>query len=527
MDTLAGNNVQPNRKQMWMQAILDSAAQLSLLAKAVRTPANTARGVADLFLELDLRGEDLSKTDGEQVQQFRHAVANLLTQAANFLDVSNIESGHFELEKIDFDLKDLVEQTLASIRTRAQAKKLTLKSTFLRGIPEVLAGDPIRLQQIFANLLDNVINLTETGEITFTARADASNPCHLHFRVTGSGTGIPDDLSMGLCRMLSRQMGGSLHPPGESGEGQCDASDSGPAEPLPGSSFTFEVILAPGAPEQEKGRAAADLTTSSNGYAIERAIPASQAPPTQLPQTQRVRILIAEDSEDSRFLLQEFLRGEKYEITFAENGKQALEAALSQPFDLILMDIQMPVMDGLTATRLIREAERQEGRHPTVLLALTAHTRKADIDLSLAAGCTAHVSKPISRLELLSTIQKYPPLQAGQEKEAVANVNIPPGLEEAAERYILSKKKDLPRFLSLIEAEEFDQLRGLAHDMKGTGTSYGFPDLTRLGRLMESSAKEQNAADLSNQLLELSRYVAAASAVVANQAVPVAGIEKR
>jgi CheY-like chemotaxis protein len=101
------------------------------------------------------------------------------------------------------------------------------------------------------------------------------------------------------------------------------------------------------------------------------------------------------------------LKGGQYDLTFAENGREALEKARSQTFDLILMDIQMPVMDGLTATRLIRESEMQAGRTPVPLLALTGNARKADIELSLSAGCDAHILKPVSRLELLNAIQKY------------------------------------------------------------------------------------------------------------------------
>jgi CheY-like chemotaxis protein len=130
------------------------------------------------------------------------------------------------------------------------------------------------------------------------------------------------------------------------------------------------------------------------------------------------RILIAEDSEDCRFLLQEFLKSAQFKLTFTENGKLAVETARAQGFDLILMDIQMPVMDGLTATRLIRELEVKEGLAPIPILALTGNTRKADIDLSLGAGCNAHILKPVSKPGLLTSIQQHLPITTPPVKTA-------------------------------------------------------------------------------------------------------------
>lgn len=136
------------------------------------------------------------------------------------------------------------------------------------------------------------------------------------------------------------------------------------------------------------------------------------------------RILIAEDSDDSRFLLQEFLKGAQFKLTFTENGKAAVETARGQGFDLILMDIQMPVMDGLTATKLIREAEVQAGLAPIPILALTGNTRKADIELSLAAGCNAHILKPVSKPGLLESIHRHLPEASTPAKQRSVDVNI-------------------------------------------------------------------------------------------------------
>jgi CheY-like chemotaxis protein len=448
-----------DRKEIWLKAILESAAEISKLGRA---QSGGALGVGDLLLS-DQRA---SQPQRERLDAFRRAVANLLTLVNNYLDLSNIESGQFELEKIDFDLKLLLEQTVERMAAAARGRNLMVKLA-ASGIPRTLAGDPTRLQQIVANLLKNAVQFADAGEIRLTAEANAANPCQVHFGIAFSGSGMPDDQreGIGLCRTLLREMGGEL----------CLRNSPDEAK-----AFTFDVRFAPCMAVQ----------------------------PEPAPQPELLKILIAEDSEDSRFLLQEFLKRGPYDVTFAANGKIAVEAALSRQFDLILMDIQMPVMDGLAATRLIREAELRAGQSPTPVLALTAHTRKADIDLSLAAGCNAHLSKPISKSGLLETLQKYSP------KVSVPDVSIPVGMEEAARRYILAKKNDVPRLRGMVEAREFDRLSEVARDLRGTGSSFGFPDLTRLGGMMESSAKDGNAEDLAAQLLEMSRYVQEASAGV-------------
>jgi CheY-like chemotaxis protein len=206
-------------------------------------------------------------------------------------------------------------------------------------------------------------------------------------------------------------------------------------------------------------------------------------------------------------LLREYLKSGPFEIHFAENGQEALDLVQTQTFDLILMDILMPVMDGLTATRLIRRREQEAGMQPVPLLALTANARAEDLELSAAAGCTGHISKPISRQLLIEKVMD-------QIRIRPVEISIPQGLEEAAKRYLLARRNELATLNQLISQADFDQLRRLAHNMKGTGTSYGFPDLTRIGKSMETAAKAQRAEDLSAQLVELSRYLQDAEAVL-------------
>jgi CheY-like chemotaxis protein/HPt (histidine-containing phosphotransfer) domain-containing protein len=232
--------------------------------------------------------------------------------------------------------------------------------------------------------------------------------------------------------------------------------------------------------------------------------------------TRAFKILVAEDSDDNRFLVQEYLKNQPYQITFVENGEEAVMMARAQPFDLILMDILMPVMDGLTAAKLIRKAEQEDGRDCVPVVALTANAHQQDIEASRAAGCDSHLTKPISKETLLRAIAEYSRRQPAEAPvlPGSLSIDVPPGLEAAAKHYIAARKAEVPRLMNLAAGHDFDQLRVLAHNVKGTGTSYGFPELTRLAKLIESSAKERNESALPAQLLELSEYVQKAEQAV-------------
>jgi CheY-like chemotaxis protein len=199
------------------------------------------------------------------------------------------------------------------------------------------------------------------------------------------------------------------------------------------------------------------------------------------------------------------------EVVIAENGQIAVEMATAEPFDLILMDMQMPVMDGLTATSTIRAIELERGDPPIPIIALTANARPHDVALSGNAGCNQHLSKPISKHKLLSTIEEYGPIASvdapGAEWPPLIGIEMPPGLEEIVPGYLAARQEELPEMMALLAASGFERLAALAHDIKGTCGSYGFPVLTRMGAVMEQSAKQTDAAALGRQLTELQDYL--------------------
>ena len=227
-------------------------------------------------------------------------------------------------------------------------------------------------------------------------------------------------------------------------------------------------------------------------------------------------ILVAEDSPDNRLLVQVYLTGRPYELTFERDGKAAVDRfAGSGDFDLILMDVRMPVMDGLAATRAIRALERVRGTAAVPILALTAKAGLQDIEMSAAAGCDAHLSKPISKTELLDAIEKYrrqPKIREVAKGGALLpsqplTIEMPAGFEDIVPGYLANRKQEVLEMGELLVASAFERLSELAHNLKGTARGYGFPDLVRLGAALEESADRGDGGALRAQITELGNYL--------------------
>jgi CheY-like chemotaxis protein len=218
----------------------------------------------------------------------------------------------------------------------------------------------------------------------------------------------------------------------------------------------------------------------------------------------KTRLLVAEDDDDNRFLLQAYCQGTEFELIFTENGMQAVAAYQTASFDLVLMNIQMPIMDGLTATRQIRSRETAGCRRRTPILALSANALTQDVGRATEAGCDAHLAMPISQTKFLAALRQWQtPLAL---PEPALDIQIPEGMEELARGYLAKRERELPVLQGLLDRSEFDDMRRIGHNLKGTGTSYGFPELTRIGKAIEEASKGTDLIALSRHLAELSNY---------------------
>jgi CheY-like chemotaxis protein len=290
---------------------------------------------------------------------------------------------------------------------RANSRNLELSCQISPDVPQRIHGDPTRLRQVVLNLLSNAVKFTKQGEVVLTVhliaeRAPLKSPQYLQFSVRDTGIGISSDkidaifekftqsdtsitrkyegtgLGLTISKQLIELMGGRIWVESRLGEG---------------STFFFTIPLEVAPPERKEGKEMARPQTSS-----------AEPVPTDM---RPLSLLLVEDSEDNRFLVLAYLKKTPYRIDTADNGQIAVEKFMSQAYDLILMDMQMPVMDGYTATREIRRREREEERKRTPIIALTAHALKEDIQKSLDAGCDAHLTKPINKRHLLDAIREF------------------------------------------------------------------------------------------------------------------------
>jgi CheY-like chemotaxis protein len=228
---------------------------------------------------------------------------------------------------------------------------------------------------------------------------------------------------------------------------------------------------------------------------------APDAAERELPWTSErgLRVLLAEDSNDNQLLVRAYLRDTPHELRVVENGLEAVEACRREVFDVVLMDVQMPVQDGLSATREIRAFERRIGRRPTPIIALTANAFEGESEASRAAGCDTHVTKPISRRRLVDLLAgKALPPRGDPPRRRLAP---PDDVAELLPGYLENRQQELPRLFDALEGRDFEPIRVAGHNMKGTGAAYGCPELGEIGARLEAAARLANGADVEEGLL--------------------------
>jgi CheY-like chemotaxis protein/HPt (histidine-containing phosphotransfer) domain-containing protein len=220
-------------------------------------------------------------------------------------------------------------------------------------------------------------------------------------------------------------------------------------------------------------------------------------------------ILLADDSEDNRFLILSYLKDTGCIVDLAENGAVAVSRFESERYDIVLMDVEMPVLDGYTAVRRIRELEGVRGSPAVPVLALTAHALTELKARSLEAGFTAHLSKPVRRAVLLEAIRRHVPEAAQTAGPKRIHVPVDPMLRAIVPAFLEKRRNEVPEFLDALDREDFDRIRVLGHNLKGCGAGYGFPPLSEIGAAIEKAAEQRNAGETRHRVEELARYLEA------------------
>ena len=521
---------------------------LANMSHEIRTPMNAIIGLSHLCLQTRL-----TTKQKDYLQKVHNSAKNLLRILNDILDFSKIEAGKLDMESLDFALEEVLSNLATVVARKAQEKNLEFLMETTPEVPAYLVGDPLRLEQILTNLTNNAVKFTERGEVAVVTEVLEKNglSVKLQFTVRDTGIGMTPAQQARLFQAFQQADTSTTRQYGGTGLGltiakrliqMMEGDIRIESQPGVGSHFIFDAVFGRSSQPLEKThhRPATDL----RGLEV-LAVDSSQAggaecSPVHVEHTEDfmlgmagAHILLVEDNEINRQVAQELLEKAKIQVAIAENGRVALEMLANQTYDGVLMDMQMPIMDGLTATREIRKNNYSRTLPanspsatalPVPVIAMTANAMSSDREACLEAGMNDHISKPLSPEEMFRTVGRWiapanppqtdpsdenptasllaeVPLQDAETALAnIAGVNSHSGLmhvggDVTLYRGILAKfctnqshvKQDIA---AALQANDLTSAERLAHTLKGIAGTIGASRLQAQARAVEVAIKE-------------------------------------
>jgi signal transduction histidine kinase/HPt (histidine-containing phosphotransfer) domain-containing protein len=482
---------------------------LASMSHEIRTPLNSIIGMAEVLAETALSAEQ-----HEYVRIFRSAGENLLEIINDILDLSKIEAGQTELESIDFDLPTLLDSVTSLVSLRADEQETLIHTHIDSDVPFYLKGDPTRLRQILLNLVGNAVKFTRKGkvEIKVSTESQTGPEQKLLFSITDNGIGIPTDkqqlifdsftqadslttrkyggtgLGLTICQKLLNIMQGRIWLT---------------SQPEKGSTFFFTIPFS---------QATSPRPEIDTNIGIQ---------PARCELLQAARILLVDDNKDNCNLIRLYLYNTPFTLKTAGNGQEAVTTFCAKPYDLILMDIEMPIMDGYEATQKIRQWEQRQQRTPVPIIALTAHAFIRFKKKCLDAGCNDFLTKPVKKAKLIETIATHLQLSGQiQAKPVPRGADLITDGEESSNllildqkisklipRFMINKKQDAKKMFETLETGTMEDLKKQAHSVKGTSWMYGFTHLGNLCQALERSAESDDKNKTRQLIREIIQYL--------------------
>jgi len=365
------------------------SAFLGVISHELRTPMNGVLGAAQL-----LSATQLDKTQSDYVAIVRNSGDGLLTLLNDILDMTKIEAGRMEFDNAEVDFIDLHERISGVASAQAQAKMLDYRAELVGDVPALVTGDPVRVGQILQNLLSNAIKFTSEGEIVYRVVCErlASDRVRFTFSVTDTGPGIAVGDLQRLFEPFTQLDGSSTRRHGGTGLG---LTISRRLAEIMGGTISVDTRLGDGS--------TFTFVVEAEVVAWEKPA-AAQAPGDEALCDVPLKVLVVDDHPVNRMIIEAWMASSGHATVTAEHGQAALDIAATQTFDLILMDVNMPVMDGLTATRALRQIAGPNQDAPIVVLSASARTE--DHEAGLAAGADAYLNKPIDFLALAELLSR-------------------------------------------------------------------------------------------------------------------------